>query len=355
MQIRSHEDIRDFIVRLEQRFPVDKWKINDIHVWPYLRIKLFIYLIKYLKKEATTSQSATQPNAKVDVGRKQGILKRLFGITKTFIFFYKKLNAKLLFFSLDMHRVKHNGLYFNRFFDVMVEEYQLQDEVITFEIQNLSKPVYNADRVIHLPTVLQGYKDFLKIKKRFPVGSNTSLESEIAGLPEFLRFLESEGIAIGVLNFNLKAIASWSEKVKGVSGFFLKLFKQIKPEKILFLSYYGFDDISAAMYAANRLAIKTIDFQHGPQTNVHMAYAHWTKMPNRGFNIMPTEYWCWDNKSQLSILDWAAKTEIKAMVKGQPWLTFCKKHYKKTILTRIRYFIAYSYLLKVLWICYVIN
>ena len=332
MQIRSHEDIRDFIVRLEHRFPVDKWEVNDIHVWPYLRIKLFIHLIQYLDKDVGFVQSGLQKKVEVKNERRQDILKRLSGIIQTLVFLNKKWSAKLLFFSLDMHRVKYNGLYLNRFFDVMVEEYQLQEEVLTFEIKNISKPVYNADRVVHLPTFIHSYKDFLKIKKRLFLSSRQVSKAQMPNFSEFLEVLEQEEIETGTLNFDLKAIASWSEKVKGVSGFFLKLFKRIKPEKILFLSYYGFDDISAAIYAANKLNIKTIDFQHGPQTNVHMAYAHWTKVPREGFNIMPTEYWCWDKKSAASILDWSAKTEINALIKGQPWLTFCTKFYKKTSL-----------------------
>jgi hypothetical protein len=40
------------------------------------------------------------------------------------------------------------------------------------------------------------------------------------------------------------------------------------------------DNLYAAVLAANQLGIRTIDFQHGPQTNVHMVFTAWNKIPS---------------------------------------------------------------------------
>ena len=330
MQIKSHEDIRDFIIHLEQKFPVDNWKINSIHIWPYLRIKLFIYLIKSIENNASSFDSKLKKE-KINNRQKKDILKRLFNIIKTLFFLIKIPKAKIIFFSLDMHRVFYNGLYFNRFFDVMVQEHGLQDEVITYELKNISKPVYNADRVIHLPTILKGYKDFLKIKKKLSIRPKKVLESEIGELDDFLNYLTINGIDIFILNFNLKSLYAWSEKIKEISCFFIRVFNYKELKKIFFLSNQGFDDMSAAIYAAQKLNIPTIEFQHGFQTNVHMGYAHWTKVPVGGFNTMPLEYWCWDKHSQSAISQWSTHTYIKSIVKGQPWLTFFTKKNMKSL------------------------
>lgn len=65
----------------------------------------------------------------------------------------------------------------------------------------------------------------------------------------------------------------WSLKIECWESFSKKVFKKIKPKKIIFLSYYGFDAITSVMSAANKLNIKTVDLQHGPQTNTHMHIA----------------------------------------------------------------------------------
>ena len=42
-------DIRDFIVSIENKFPVNDWEIYNIKIWPIIRIRLFFYLISKLE------------------------------------------------------------------------------------------------------------------------------------------------------------------------------------------------------------------------------------------------------------------------------------------------------------------
>ncbi|SFD02705.1 hypothetical protein SAMN04487987_10330 [Algibacter pectinivorans] len=89
------------------------------------------------------------------------------------------------------------------------------------------------------------------------------------------------------------------------------------------MGYYGYDDLYAALITANLLKINTIDFQHGPQTNVHMAFSNWSKVPNNGFNTMPKEFWNWDAISKANIDAWANKIEgVCAKVVGQPYISY---------------------------------
>ena len=36
--------IRDKIIHIENHYPVDKWEINGIQIWPFIRIKLCLFL-----------------------------------------------------------------------------------------------------------------------------------------------------------------------------------------------------------------------------------------------------------------------------------------------------------------------
>ena len=41
--IKSRAEIKDFIVSLESKYPVNSWKFNGIHLWPILRIDIFFF------------------------------------------------------------------------------------------------------------------------------------------------------------------------------------------------------------------------------------------------------------------------------------------------------------------------
>ena len=49
--ISNRENIKDFILKIEQDFPVNNWKINGVHLWPILRYHLFFFLIDALEKK----------------------------------------------------------------------------------------------------------------------------------------------------------------------------------------------------------------------------------------------------------------------------------------------------------------
>ena len=64
--ISSQDEIKKIILHIEEKWPVEKWEINHIKIWPYLRIKLYIHLLmmmnKKLEKEQTTSD-VKQPSS----------------------------------------------------------------------------------------------------------------------------------------------------------------------------------------------------------------------------------------------------------------------------------------------------
>jgi hypothetical protein len=100
--------------------------------------------------------------------------------------------------------------------------------------------------------------------------------------------------------------------------FYEELLLQIKPEKLYILYYYG--DL-ALVAVANKLNIQTIEMQHGAQTNEHMAYGSWTKIPSSGYDFLPRTYWSWNESSKNVIDKWASKiTLYKCFVGGNPWV-----------------------------------
>ena len=326
----TSKEIKKYILELEQKYPVNHWRIYGVDVWPYIRIKLYIFLLNLgsNKPKVDSAYSLTK--------RKHPVIGRLIKAPGSLInaltilcpFFIRLKPKKILFIGSHFHRTKQNGVFFNRLFDAMVDTHQLQDEVYMIEFEKVYEKNYNQKAILPLHKYLDQYKLLKKLEGLFVPPEKVSMK--LNGYETFYEELIREFPDARNLNISIEALRHWAQKLNRTKGFFTRLYEKTKPEKIIFLSYYGYDDLAAAILAAHKLGIKTIDFQHGPQTNVHMAYTSWTKHPPRPYNIMPMEYWNWDQKSKENIEEWAVKTKfIQAKLVGHPYLTYCLKDFKK--------------------------
>jgi len=61
--IDSQENAKNIILSIEENFPVDTWKIDAIHLWPYIRIKLYFELLTiHNKKQDGASNTSSAPS-----------------------------------------------------------------------------------------------------------------------------------------------------------------------------------------------------------------------------------------------------------------------------------------------------
>ena len=320
----KRKEIKQIILELESNFPVDTWMAYGLHVWPYLRIKLYMILFNKGKKAGPEIGAVELKNKRY----RHSIFNSLIKVLKLpydFIklhFFFKRLGKRqLLFFGSHIHRVKYNEKYYNKYFDVMTQEHGLLDECYMIEFQKLLKPLFNEKQVIPLSKELSRFKKIRKVYGKQSIEKTFSLDN-FSEFIERLKVLEiySENM------FTINAILKWAKKVKNTVPFFEKLFEKVNPDKIVFLSYYGFDDMAAALFAANNRSFKTFDMQHGPQTNVNMAYTDWTKVPKLAFNTMPKGYWLWDELTKENIDKWANENDlVSTEVVGNPFVELIRE------------------------------
>lgn len=323
----SNEKIKDIILGFETQWPVDLWNVNGVHVWPYIRNRIYIFLLNYEDDNIHVETSISEINIK----RKKKYLFKLKRLFKSIyvikalvslVWFFNNLKSKrIVFFGSSFHRVLRKGKFYNRFFDSIIEYNHLEEEVYLMESQNVYDNIYNKKAIIDLKKNLDNYKLLLKLKSIF---YRKKIDSSLVGYEDFYNRITESFLKPKGLEISKDEIKSWGFKVYSVKQFYIKFYKKVKPERTIFLSYNGYDDLYAAILAANYLKIKTIDFQHGFQTNLHMVYSHWIKIPEGSFNIMPTEYWTWDELSKNNIDDWAGSlNEISAKVVGHPYLRLC--------------------------------
>ena len=104
----DRSEVMDLINEIEEKFPVDTWVVDDIHVWPLIRIPLAMSL--YKEDMGSHGDNNTKPLFKKIAPKISGI----FSSLKAFILdrehneSYKR-KADVVFLSNSICRTKFNG------------------------------------------------------------------------------------------------------------------------------------------------------------------------------------------------------------------------------------------------------
>ena len=319
--INSRKDIRDFILDLENRFPVNDWQFDNLHIWPILRIRLFFFLIR--KTEFSNSKSAVIPTKKQE-NKKSALGNRVDKLLSIFNYCSMILSLrslKYLFVAHDNHRVEHLGKRFNRFFDVLIDRYHIEKYSMYLEPDHQDKKtLYRGKSVYSYTKALKGYLFLRKFK------SHDTLHFEGARFSEFLEFLSQNELTkdFALTNSKEKLTRWYNYKAKPRLDFFSIILAKFNPLQVSVLCYYS-EDIMMLLVIANRLGIKTVEMQHGPQSDVHMCYSNWNSIPAHGYDVLPRIFWSWDENSSKIMKRWTNDQGLyTSIVAGHPWFDYWK-------------------------------
>lgn len=321
--MNNRTDIKNFIIDAEQRFPVNEWMVEDVHLWPFIRIHLFFKIINAVdgRKKFSPPQPPRVPASKSGllqiVKNKWNFLQLKSKHKQQLKSWFKSLpQKKYLFVGADAHRVLHEGKRFNRFFDTIITTHNLESESILFEYANTSNEIlFNEQFVFKFENAL----------KSFIFTSDLQPNVHLKGYANFLNYLNQFDSCFGYTSYYTENKLKENARIFYIKYIFFKeCFKIIRPNKIAILCYYN-EDIMSLTAAANHSGIPTIEMQHGPQTDIHLAYGNWTVIPESGYAILPRTYWQWDQQSKSIIDKWAINNTIyKSIVIGNPWINFWK-------------------------------
>ncbi|MEZ4838943.1 hypothetical protein [Flavobacterium sp.] len=314
--IKNRVDIKDFILEIEKKFPVNHWKVGTINLWPYIRIKLFFYLINTLEQKEVSNKTIKKNNI---IERFKIIFRNVRAMFRYLKWMRTLPKKDFLFVGADAHRVDYKKARFNRFFDTLIETHEIEARSIYFEYGIDSKKQYNQQSIYSFSEALKGYVFFKKI-------SPNSLEVTLNQYDFFLIFLGKDKLFEKFVKvYSRERLINWASKeFYPKVMFFKRALTAIKPKKVLILCYY-LEDIFALTTAANQLNIETIEMQHGPQSDVHLAYSNWFSIPDSGYDMIPKNYWCWDIGSYNVIQNWVKSNQnYSVKVIGNPWITYWK-------------------------------
>ncbi|WP_445718809.1 hypothetical protein [Flavobacterium sp.] len=322
--MQNRVDIKNFIVQIERDFSVNKWQVNGIHLWPILRIKLCFFLIYQVESEKNDFKQNVSGSAPVisTFRKKLFQIKRNFQKAKESLKFYiwkSKLPQKnYIFLGGDAHRVNYKNARFNRFFDVLISKYAIENQSLYFEYGNqLEKNQYQPEKVYFYEKFFLGFQYLYRLKSR-------QVNFNWTGFSLFEDFLLSNELTHDfILKNNRTEIENWATSLfLPKIAFFTEVIRKIQPKQIHFLCYYS-DFNYALLVAANQLKITTVEMQHGPQTDIHLSYGSWTVVPSEGYAVLPRVFWNWDENSASVLNKWMQNnTTYKVKVIGNPWMDY---------------------------------
>ncbi|RPA68088.1 hypothetical protein EF405_10435 [Cyclobacteriaceae bacterium YHN15] len=303
MESSERIELIEKLNKYESVFPVEEWKVGDIQVWPLIKVQVFFICFKN-KKISKSQKNSFGKKFLIKIKSKGGGLVKLIFSIYHFLLFRPK-ESRILFSGASTHRVLFNSQYINRYYQLILEYLQKKNiHYEIFEYQGLVNQNLDAEYIYKILPLFKkkhslsylmndpGFRSFLEVLKK-----ETGIETE-----DFL-----VGLKQGVEN-----IDSWAN----LYGY---IFNKTKAKYTIGLCYYS-NPMFGMNLAAKRMGVISIDFQHGTQGPLHFAYT-FTKKPVGGYNILPNQFWCWDEESADHLKSWILHDHTVKIV-GNPWIKF---------------------------------
>lgn len=278
----------------EEKFSVNEWKYEGVHVWPLVRIELGNYLIK--------------KNRGVIVEKRNYFMHFkiiLIGLINYVFYYFKNFNkvenefGGILFIGTGNSYVKLLDKWYDSFSDPIIDILKLNSLPFTkidYSHNYLSPKKY--------PAIYSQFGiDFIIIKTLLFKKKKIS-KIDVSWYEEFRNYcLEN--------NFHFRLLDDNSLKVQIFLIFilkkkFIKLFSIIRPKFAFITNYYSMIGFSYLL-ALKEIGIKVGDIQHGVQHKEHYAYSSWSNLPVNGFEFLPNYFFNWSDSENVLINNWASK------------------------------------------------
>ena len=331
--MKSRADIKNYILDIEQRFSVQEWKIGNIHIWPYIRIRLNFYLLSKIgSSEIKNDNHPTPPSPQVKfilLRKVITLLSLVHSFIKYKIWLWNLRQKDFLFAGNDAHRINFNNTRYNRFFDTLIDSFDLVKRTAFIEYGSLKRyDLAYQECHIDFATGLELHKKYWDFKRRL----NWATFYKFSGAQSYRNFIEhlksnaltkDFGISCERPEINFRFVTIYCD-------LYQKILQKVKPKKLITLCYYT-EEMMTLHAVANQLNVTTIEMQHGPIADLHLAYSNWTNIPESGYDMLPRKFWCWDESSCNIINQWSQHNQLySGFTGGNTWVDLWKNRDEKS-------------------------
>lgn len=288
----DQEEIIRLLVDVEQRFPVETWRVEGVPIWPLVRCAVYNNFHMFERVRAPLGLHRLGAALDIIKGpiRKFRANRRDHQTDR-----WRQVDALLLSDGVSTALVDEK--YYDRFCDPLKFELDRRnyESLIVTTGSRHQTPRYSRGISIQ-PTV-----DLLRAGARFD-SVRRPRQRELDGFDEATRWMQDQHPKAHFRNarsFERSAIY-----LRHLEGYFDRILRRTDPKVVFTVCYYGYPSM-AALLACHRRGIPTVDIQHGCINEFHHAYGQWTKLPPGGYQTLPRFFWCWNESAVRTIEHWS--------------------------------------------------
>ena len=315
----GRHEIIDLIHLIESSIDINKISVRGVNIWPLFRIFIAenLYkdeLIKVEKKNQIKENKVTKTNS---------MIKRIYAdflTSKSQSYQIKKQAIDVVFLTHTTCRQYLKGC---DWYDIFCDPYRDIFEskgfkTISLEMcprQEYRLPTYNPSIFIQNKLNYGSIKS--KILNFFGILVDDSLVYEINNIKEIIQRLHGDKnnfLTIKTVNYLLL-------KLFWLADYFQDMLIRLMPSVAFTVAYYSLEGMAFNL-ACRRQNILSIDIQHGVQGQLHCAYATWTNIPYKDYDLLPSKFWCWTRADKDNISTWTSSESPfhKPIEGGNLWL-----------------------------------
>ncbi len=293
--------INEKILSIEKNLDLNKFQFKGENVWPIIRMSIYLSSTK-----STSSDSSFWKSAK-------------FLFSGSITYFRQLLKSLLckskydcVLITTSHYKVEENGKTYDRIIDPVLNYLKSRDKKVSvWEFTGK----FTYDKNISYRSIMRpvhGEIYFLSIVNKLvrTIQKQNKLGGDISKLNLLLKQNE--------IKFTLDA--AFMRKLENIffqADFFYREMAEHGVKNLFVVCYYDVKCF-AAVLAANRLGIGSVDLQHGVQGESHMGYAQWPDVA-RSSNLLPTHFYVWDDNSLQTIYNWK-NDNSKILLGSNKWV-----------------------------------
>lgn len=289
-------------------------------VWPLIRIHLYFSLFAHHHVKVTT-----RPRRNKYVAAVNNIVTDIFKFAYANYKDEKKCAAlkesDVLFLSDGISFASVDGYWYEKFCDPLISalsDKELSSLLITPSSRYLV-PRNTSSKFIQPGLSLAKIQGVLHSKLK------PALRCDLPEFQEFINFVNDADVGISVPNLDelTRLISCLNQYVI----YYDKILDNVRPQIAGIVCYYNIEGLAFCL-ACRKNDIPCFDLQHGLQGPLHVAYGRWNKVPQDGYEMLPSLFWCWSESEASAIRQWshAADSYHHPIVGGNPWLNLWKRN-----------------------------
>lgn len=292
---RTVREVTETVLDWEKRFRVQSIRYGRLRVWPLLRLQL----VKILSGGAGLEKACE--NVRFKSGAE---------FLPPFEHYPEIKPGRVLFWAQASKFVSQDYGRFHRFFDPLLDFGGQGRKEHSFWIWEDGHELPNEE-VSGLTKITPWLGPLIEHAVHTSPGEKLNLAGR--------KFLEAWNAEASLSDIDPGAFEKLCHQVTVWSAFFEKCFKGKRPSSVFLTCFYA-ELTMALTLACRRQRIPCVELQHGQQGEWHTMYTHWSRLPRRGYDLIPDQFWMWGVPAARRVQAWLRSPGRQVFVGGNPWL-----------------------------------